>query len=65
MNIHFIFIIITLVCWAENSRTNTTDFYSSLLGYNLTYQTWSGYEDIDWYASSSTASVYYSLWECS
>ena len=65
MKINSLIIITIFVVFATASRQNVTDFYSGFLDYDLTYQAWSGYEDVDWYISSSEASVYYSLWECS
>lgn len=59
------FIITAVISLIDCSRVNVTRLYSDLLGKNLTYQAHSGYEDINWYASPSQASVYYSVFECS
>lgn len=42
---------------------NTTDFFRLKVGHDLSFETYSGYEDINWYISNQTASMYYSLWQ--
>jgi len=46
-----------------SSLKNTTGFFSKELGSNLTFQTYSGYEDIDWFYENKSSSIYYSLWQ--
>lgn len=47
---HIILILLALAFVpALTSKTNTTDFYSKELGYDLNYQSFSGFEDVDWY----------------
>lgn len=47
----------------SSSLKNTTDFWSKELGYNMSEQAYSGYQDIDWYYKNKSASIYYSLWQ--
>jgi carboxypeptidase C (cathepsin A) len=45
------------------SLTNTTDFYNKEVGSKLSYESFSGYEDINWYFPKGLAAMYYSLWQ--
>lgn len=47
----------------SGSFTNTTDFYNDKSGSKLYYQSFAGYEDVDWYYPKGTASIYYSFWQ--
>jgi hypothetical protein len=58
-----ILIIIALFFPAHASITDTTEFFSRETKTVLYYQTFSGYEDIDWYYPKGSASMYYSLWQ--
>ena len=63
-NLLFIFIILVILTTVDSSSyTNTTTFYKDKSGVQLYYETYSGYEYIDWYVSNSTAAIYYSLWQ--
>ncbi len=63
----FVLAILTLINFfivpTHNSFTNTTDFYNTETGTRLYYQSFAGYEDIDWYYPKGTAALYYSLWQ--
>lgn len=56
-------LITLLIAPAHNSFTNTTDFFTSETAQRLYYQTFSGYEDVDWYYPKGSAAIYYSLWQ--
>ena len=58
-----LYLSLFLAVAVATSLKNTTAFFSKELGSNLTIQTYSGYEDIDWYYPNKTASIYYSLWQ--
>lgn len=50
----------------QATRVETTSLYADLVKpAKINYQVFSGYEDINWYAKSEFASIYYSLWESS
>lgn len=57
-----ILIIIALIIPTHTSIVETTEFFSKETKTALYYQTFSGYEDIDWYYPKGSASMYYSLW---
>jgi len=54
---------LALLALSISKPVDTTQFFSGKVGYNLTYKTYSGYENVDWYFSESTARMYYSLWQ--
>jgi carboxypeptidase C (cathepsin A) len=56
-------LIALIIAPASSAFTNTTDFFATEVGAKLYYQSFSGYEDIDWYYPKGTASMYYSLWQ--
>ena len=45
------------------SFTNTTAFFDQQVGHDLFYQSFAGYEDVDWYYPDKSAAVYYSLYQ--
>lgn len=47
------------------SITNTTGFWNSefVPPQKLDYESYTGFEDVDWYFPKSSASIYYSLWQ--
>lgn len=46
-----------------SSLKNTTAFFNKELNATMSGQSYSGYEDIDWYFQNKSASIYYSLWQ--
>lgn len=54
---NIVFVLLALLTCANTSSINTTDFFK------LPIQTYSGYEDVDWYFPKGTASIYYSIWQ--
>lgn len=58
--------IITLALLSSTlqySFTNTTQFWNDEVGSKLYFESYSGYEDIDWYYPKGSASMYYSFWQ--
>jgi carboxypeptidase C (cathepsin A) len=55
-------LLVAVVSLACASITNTTNFYKTETALPSTFQSYSGFEDIDWYLPNST-SLYYSLYQ--
>lgn len=47
----------------SSSIKNTTSFFNKELNLTMIGESYSGYEDIDWYYQNKSASIYYSLWQ--
>ena len=60
----YLFVLwVCLLTGALTSFTNTTNFFNDKSGRSLFFQSYSGYEDVDWYYPDKSAAVYYALWQ--
>jgi|694.fasta_scaffold101687_4 carboxypeptidase C (cathepsin A) len=63
LSLNSLLLIVLAISKISCSLTNTTDFYNKEVGSKLQYETFSGYEDINWYFPKGLAAMYYSLWQ--
>ncbi len=54
---------VVLLTLATATKVNTTDFWNQKVGYKLNFQSFTGYENIDWYFDAGKAAMYYSMWQ--
>ena len=55
----FSLLMLPLLC----SKFDTTKFFEDKVGHKLSYQTASGYENIDWFYPKDSAAMFYSLFQ--
>ena len=56
-----IVLILLLVAIVSSSKVNTTAFFEQKVGYSLNFETYSGYQNIDWFYPEGSAAMYYSF----
>jgi carboxypeptidase C (cathepsin A) len=54
-------LIICLLVISNCSWTNVTDFWAGKMSSNLTFEAYTGYEQIDWYYPYGKSSMHYQL----
>lgn len=59
----YLLLVAALLACSLGKPVETTPFFNKNLNYTLSFKTYSGYENIDWYFPETTARMYYSFWQ--